>query len=1000
MSRPLHALASEERQVNVSTDELFQVICDAASQDPAKIKTSTDRLKQLLDMTGSFDALSEIAAQRNLPLHVRQQSIIQLKNAVGHHWRARRLVLPEQRDKIKARCLSLVNEPDDVISECNQVIIAKIARQDFPATWPNLVQELVTIIDVNLAARFTAGPSEFLPLRRALELLHAVTKEFSNMKMMLGLRVMAQIVEATHLKLQGYYSAIASSLTTMDPANISTPRITEDILLAHLVFKCLTKCASWSYQKVKGTTEQKQIDQWELVKSTVLQLKDLSERRIQLVLALQSTVPWDPVTTQSITYLTRHIYVFGKFFRRLLQLDAARFVSLPMSSDLVFYYWNKVVQATSSPSGYIANSLTAIFPIRFLVQGMVVFRDSLAQWSPTRRDGTVNVQALDRTFVEEAVKMLVTRFIPLNPSDLEDWMADPEEWVNVEERDNDQWEYEIRPCGERVLMTLSNQCRDFVDPLLKTTWDEVKGLDATDLSTILQKEAVYCAIGRCTSHLRDLIPFTDWLQGDLAREARGINPSYPILKRRIAWLIGKWVSSGSATCNNPATWEILVHLLQDRGPGTDAVTLDFKIDIFAPFLSPVVHELVKLVSEAETLESKRRISNALNTIIECAGVQVVPLMHAIADPIPQLWMSSGQDWLFKAVLLETVSKLIGSSKDHSAPLTALVVPMLRDCFSAGAITQLDEDGLNLWLIALRNSTTIDAVNGSPGLAELFPIAIDLIANNLDLTSKVVAVMESYFLLDAPRLLQAYGKELFTAFKTGMSQSLAVTIQGMLSALNLLLQITGTYTVWAEPIHTSGLFAHLVKDLAEEKLPSVVLTHFVHVLSRIAIADNRLFVHLMSLVPTVVNMTERQAWDEVLLQWWTRFDNMYEPAHRKLTAMGIARLAATGRPDVLDRLPTDLCNMWTDVFSEIREAVERAADEGSETLTLYWDRQPEELFADCKNTLEFDRRKTAFETDIVRTTPLTAYIVFYENYLSKIDPTVMKQMQKDLTNLGP
>ncbi len=38
----------------------------------------------------------------------------------------------------------------------------------------------------------------------------------------------------------------------------------------------------------------------------------------------------------------------------------------------------------------------------------------------------------------------MTRFIPLNPSDLEEWMADPEEWVNAEEKENEQWEYELR----------------------------------------------------------------------------------------------------------------------------------------------------------------------------------------------------------------------------------------------------------------------------------------------------------------------------------------------------------------------------------------------------------------------------------------------------------------------------------------------------------------------------------------------------------------------------
>ena len=52
--------------------------------------------------------------------------------------------------------------------------------------------------------------------------------------------------------------------------------------------------------------------------------------------------------------------------------------------------------------------------------------------------------ALSKEFVEDAVKILVTRFIPLNPSDLDNWMADPEEWVNTEEKENDQWEYELR----------------------------------------------------------------------------------------------------------------------------------------------------------------------------------------------------------------------------------------------------------------------------------------------------------------------------------------------------------------------------------------------------------------------------------------------------------------------------------------------------------------------------------------------------------------------------
>lgn len=108
----------------------------------------------------------------------------------------------------------------------------------------------------------------------------------------------------------------------------------------------------------------------------------------------------------------------------------------------------------------IVDTYEAVFPIRLLVQGMVLFKDSLTQWAPKRRDGSDNlncelsiqclltsiliVAALSRDFVENAVQLLITRFMPLNPTDLQQWLADPEEWLHVEDKENDQWEFEIR----------------------------------------------------------------------------------------------------------------------------------------------------------------------------------------------------------------------------------------------------------------------------------------------------------------------------------------------------------------------------------------------------------------------------------------------------------------------------------------------------------------------------------------------------------------------------
>lgn len=135
-----------------------------------------------------------------------------------------------------------------------------------------------------------------------------------------------------------------------------------------------------------------------------------------------------------------------------------------------------------------------------------------------------------------------------------------------------------------------------------------------------------------------------------------ITLSFPIIKRRIAWLIGQWVHNGCASADNPRIWDVLVHLLKDRGPGADAVvrftaatamkecvevshfpltrrsirqlnavsyqSRDFDINVFAPYLSAAVTELVKLTEEADTLESKHRVARCLDTIIDRAEIRV------------------------------------------------------------------------------------------------------------------------------------------------------------------------------------------------------------------------------------------------------------------------------------------------------------------------------------------------------------------------------------------
>lgn len=77
-----------------------------------------------------------------------------------------------------------------------------------------------------------------------------------------------------------------------------------------------------------------------------------------------------------------------------------------------------------------------------MTQALSIFKDSVAQWSPSRQSDESAV--LNKGFVEEAVQIIITRLLPLNEADLEKWSEDPEEWINAEESDSDAWEYGVR----------------------------------------------------------------------------------------------------------------------------------------------------------------------------------------------------------------------------------------------------------------------------------------------------------------------------------------------------------------------------------------------------------------------------------------------------------------------------------------------------------------------------------------------------------------------------
>ncbi len=101
--------------------------------------------------------------------------------------------------------------------------------------------------------------------------------------------------------------------------------------------------------------------------------------------------------------------------------------------------------------------------------------------------------------------------------------------------------------------------------------------------------------------------------------------------------------------------------------------------------------------------------------------------------------------------------------------------------------------------------------------DLFPEAIRLLGTNLDLLSQVVDIVDSYFLLAGPQILQVCAVPLFVAFYEALRNvSVTSNLKDMVICIN---NIVGTNpsSLWGEALHVSGLFAYLMTTLLDSEV---------------------------------------------------------------------------------------------------------------------------------------------------------------------------------------
>jgi hypothetical protein len=158
-------------------------------------------------------------------------------------------------------------------------------------------------------------------------------------------------------------------------------------------------------------------------------------------------------------------------------------------------------------------------------------------------------------------------------------------------------------------------------------------LAVTDHQSLLFKDAVYGAIGLGVNSLYGKLDFEPFVMTRLVNELGNKDPNFKILRRRIGWMLGKWVTEGiSADCRK-VIYEILLQLMAEdedlvvrltaaNGLKQAVEDWDFDIRVVLPYLGSAMTLLLSLLNEVEESDTTMKLISYLNAIMDRTNTNV------------------------------------------------------------------------------------------------------------------------------------------------------------------------------------------------------------------------------------------------------------------------------------------------------------------------------------------------------------------------------------------
>uniref|UniRef100_A0A3B3TBZ9 Importin-11 n=1 Tax=Paramormyrops kingsleyae TaxID=1676925 RepID=A0A3B3TBZ9_9TELE len=890
--------------INSASSVVLQALTQATSQDTAVLKPAEEQLKQWETQPGFYSVLLNIFNNHLLDVNVRWLAVLYFKNGIDRYWRrvAPHALSEEEKTLLRAGLITNFNEPVNQIATQIAVLIAKVARLDCPRQWPELIPILLESVKVQ----------DGLQQHRALLTFYHVTKTLASKRLATDKKLFQDLASGIYsfaCSLWNHHTAtFLQQVCSGDEAaainSLERTLLSLKVLYNGAVFDTRAPApASPSGRRVGPSSACRE----KLEKTIILYTKVL------LDFLEHHPCPFIPLIQRSLEFAVSYVFTEvgeGVVFERFI-VQCMNLVKMIVKNDA--YKPAKNIE-DSKPESLEAHKIKMAFFTH-----------------PT---------------LTEIGRRLVSHYFLLTEEELAMWEEDPESFA-VEETGGDSWKYSLRPCTEVLFLDVFHSYSQTLTPVLLEMVQNLQGMLLTAvISSSLM--TVYNAVGLAAYELFDNVDFDLWFKNHLLAELQVSHHSYKLIRRRVIWLIGQWISVKFKSELRPLLYEAILGLMQDpdlvvsccpkkNNPVTylNATSpvddFEFRTEQFLPYLESIFGLLFQLLQQVTECDTKMQVLHVISCVIERVNIQIRPYVGCLVQYLPLLWKQSEEHNMLRCAILTTLVHLVqglGAESKNLYPFLLPVIQLSTD-LSQPPHVYLLEDGLELWLVTLENSPSI-----TPELLRIFQNMSALLELSSENLRTCFQIINAYTYLSATEFLQNYAEGLCRSFCELLKD---ITMEGQVQVLKVV-----EIAIKVSPHLGAHMFQPLLPDvfrgiLDGERYP-VVMSTYLGIIGRVLLQNSSFFSSLLTQMGAEFNQEMDQLLGGLIEMWVDRMDNITQPERRKLSSLALLSLLPSDNSVIQDK--------FCGIINVCVEALHDVMTEDPETST----------FKDCMLMTHFEEPK--------------------------------------------